>query len=95
MLDVRYSSKFKKDFKACVKRGCKMQLLQQVIDTLRIPAPLPSKNRAHNLTGNYAGYRECPIEPDWLLIYKHTYTNGHILSTTSLASLAGKGLLKK
>lgn len=72
MLDVRYSSKFKKDFKTCVKRGYKMALLQQVIDTLRIPAPLPQKNRDHNLGGNYSGYKECHIEPDWLLIYKQT-----------------------
>ena len=72
MLDVRYSSKFKKDFKTCVKRGYKMALLQQVIDTLRIPAPLPQKNRDHNLGGNYLGYKECHIEPDWLLIYKQT-----------------------
>ena len=70
MLDVRYSTKFKKDFKLCVKRGYKMPLLQQAIDTLRIPAPLPEKNKDHNLTGNYAGYRECHIAPDWLLIYK-------------------------
>ena len=41
MLNVRYSTRFKKDFKACVKRGYKMALLQQAIDTLRIPAPLP------------------------------------------------------
>lgn len=52
MLDVRYSTKFKKDFKTCVKRGYKMSLLQQAIDTLRIPAPLPAKNRDHNLSGN-------------------------------------------
>lgn len=70
MLDVRYSTKFKKDFKICVKRHCKMVLLQQVIDILRIPDTLPSQNVDHNLTGNYAGYRECHIEPDWLLIYR-------------------------
>lgn len=69
MLDVRYSTKFKKDFKTCVKRGYKMPLLQQAIDTLRIPAPLPQKNREHNLSGSFSGYRECHIEPDWLLIY--------------------------
>lgn len=45
MLDVRYSTKFKKDFNACVKRGCKMELLQQAIETLLIPAPLPEKIR--------------------------------------------------
>jgi len=59
MLNVRYSTRFKKDFKTCVKRGYKMALLQQVIDTLRIPAPLPAKNREHNLSGNFSGYREC------------------------------------
>ena len=72
MLNVRYSTRFKKDFKTCVKRGYKMSLLQQAIDTLRIPAQLPLKNKDHNLSGNYSGYRECHMEPDWLLIYKQT-----------------------
>ncbi|MCM1183650.1 MAG: type II toxin-antitoxin system YafQ family toxin [Roseburia sp.] len=53
MLNVRYSTRFKKDFKTCVKRGYKIALLQQVIDTLRIPAPLPTKNREHNLSGSF------------------------------------------
>lgn len=70
MLDVRYSTKFKKDFKTCVKRHYKMELLQQAIDILRIPDALPPKNRDHNLSGNYSKYRECHIEPDWLLIYR-------------------------
>lgn len=70
MLDVRYSTRFKKDFKLCVKRGYNILLLQQAIDTLRIPAPLPTKNKDHDLTGNYSGYRECHITSDWLLIYK-------------------------
>lgn len=70
MLNVRYSTKFKRDFKTCVKRGYKMPLLQHVIDILRIPDVLPSQNRDHNLSGNYSGYRECHIEPDWLLIYR-------------------------
>ena len=69
MLDVRYSSRFKKDFKVCVKRQYKLNLLQQVIDTLRIPEPLPVQNSDHDLSGNYSGYRECHISPDWLLIY--------------------------
>ena len=72
MLDVRYSSSFKKDFKACIKRGYKMELLQTAIDTLRIPEALLEKNKDHSLSGNYSGYRECHIEPDWLLIYRQT-----------------------
>ncbi len=70
MLDVRYSTKFKKDFKLCVKRGYDLALLQQVIDTLRIPDSLPPKNVDHSLSGQYSSYRECHISPDWLLIYK-------------------------
>lgn len=72
MLDVRFSSIFKKDFKTCAKRGYKMELLHAAIDTLRIPAALPEKNKDHQLTGNYSDYRECHIEPDWLLVYKQT-----------------------
>ncbi len=51
MLDVRYSAKFKKDFKTCAKRGYKMHLLQQAIDILCIPAPLPEKNRLMQIHG--------------------------------------------
>lgn len=89
MLDIRYSTRFKKDFKACVKRGYKMTLLQQVIDTLRIPDALPVKNRDHNLSGNYSGYRECHIEPDWLLIYKQTDTELRLDRTGTHADLFG------
>lgn len=69
MLDVKYSSRFKKDFKTCTKRGYDLRKLQTVIDTLRIPSPLPDGNRDHQLTGNYKACRECHISPDWLLIY--------------------------
>ena len=70
MLAVRYSTKFKKDFKNCVKRNYQISLLQQAIDILRIPDVLPVKNKDHSLSGNYTGYRECHIEPVWLLIYR-------------------------
>lgn len=89
MLNVRYSTRFKKDFKTCVKRGYQMPLLQQAIDTLRIPAPLPPKNKDHNLIGNYSGYRECHIEPDWLLIYKQTEDELRLDRTGTHADLFG------
>lgn len=89
MLDVRYSTQFKKDFKACVKRGYNMPLLQQIIDTLRIPAPLPVSNREHKLSGNYSSYKECHIAPDWLLIYKLTDTELKLDRTGTHADLFG------
>lgn len=70
MLDIKYSTRFKKDFKLCMKRNCNMTELQIVIDTLRIPDTLPTKNRNHFLSGSYSTYQECHIEPDWLLIYR-------------------------
>lgn len=72
MLTVRYSTRFRRDFKVCVKRRYDMELLQRAIDILRIPDQLPPKNRDHDLTGDYAGHRECHLSPDWLLIYKQS-----------------------
>lgn len=89
MLDVRYSTQFKKDFKACAKRGYKMPLLQRVIDTLRIPAALPVANRDHKLSGDYSEYKECHIALDWLLIYKQTDTELKLERTGTHADLFG------
>lgn len=70
MLDVRYSSKFNKDYKLIKKRGCNLDKLKKVVALLRDGIKLPPKYKDHALSGNYANFRECHIEPDWLLIYK-------------------------
>lgn len=51
------------------RRGYDMSLLNNIIDTLQQGKPLAEKHRNHQLTGNFAGYYECHIKPDWLLIY--------------------------
>lgn len=89
MLDVRYSTQFKKDFRTCVKRGYRMSLLQKAIDTLRIPAQLPAANKDHKLSGNYSGYRECHITSDWLLIYKQSDTELKLDRTGTHTDLFG------
>lgn len=70
MLKVRFLKSFEKDYKRIKKRGCDVAKLQHIIEMLRNCQPLPEKNNDHALSGNYIGYRECHIEPDWLLIYK-------------------------
>ena len=70
MLSIVYHSQFKKDYKLALKRGCKAELLTEVISLLAHEQPLPSKNKDHALTGNYKGFRECHIQPDGLLIYQ-------------------------
>jgi mRNA interferase YafQ len=70
MLGLHASTRFKKDLKLCQKQGKNIDLLKEIIDTLRIPESLPEKNRDHSLSGNYGFARECHIQPDWLLIYR-------------------------
>ncbi|MCD7847469.1 MAG: type II toxin-antitoxin system YafQ family toxin [Oscillospiraceae bacterium] len=70
MLNVVLSNHFKKDLKLASKRGCKLELLDEVINTLAEGKPLAEKHRDHNLTGEYIGFRECHIQPDWLLVYR-------------------------
>ena len=70
MLKVRYSSKFKKDFKLIIKRGYNISLFEEVLFLLREDVTLPEKYNDHPLKGDYSGHRECHISPDWLLIYK-------------------------
>lgn len=89
MLKLNTSTKFKRDFKLCIKRGCDTALLQAAIDTLRIPAPLPPKNKDHGLSGNHAGERECHISPDWLLIYRVDGEELYLVRIGSHADLFG------
>lgn len=70
MLDIRRSTQFKKDLKKVIKQGKNLQLLEDVIGKLQASEPLTQKNLDHPLVGNWKGYNECHINPDWLLIYK-------------------------
>lgn len=63
------TSKFKKDYRKAKKRGLSMGELQAVLDRLYAEQPLEERHRDHALSGNYIGFRECHIRPDWLLIY--------------------------
>ena len=64
------TTQFKKDIKKQRKRGKDLQRLKAVIESLIRLEALPPKNRDHALTGNWIGWRDCHLEPDWLLIYK-------------------------
>ena len=73
MLKPSYTTQFKKDYKLQLKRHQNLNLLDSIIKMLVKEELLPVNNRDHPLRGNYNGYRECHIEPDWLLIYKIEY----------------------
>lgn len=69
MLTLRPTSQYKKDRKRAIKRGLSMKLLDDVIQTLMEEKSLDPKHRDHALTGEYEGFRECHVQPDWLFIY--------------------------
>lgn len=70
MLKPVYAKQFNKDIKRSKKRGKDLEKLKDVICLLAEKKKLPVKNKDHKLTGNFHEYRECHIEPNWLLIYK-------------------------
>ena len=69
MLTLKTTARFRKDYKLMKKRGLNMALLEKTIQTLLEENTLPPRQRDHPLIGDYAGFRECHIQPDWLLLY--------------------------
>lgn len=69
-LTPRRTGQFKRDYKLMKRRGKEMEKLRGVMRKLADQQTLEPKHCDHPLVGNYAGRRECHVEPDWLLIYK-------------------------
>ena len=61
MYNIRPTTKFQKDLKRVKKRGFDISLLTDIIKKLAAGEPLPEKNRDHQLSGDYAGCRECHL----------------------------------
>ncbi|MDO4537982.1 MAG: type II toxin-antitoxin system YafQ family toxin [Coriobacteriales bacterium] len=72
MREIRHTSRFKKDYKAAVRRGSPKTNSGTAIDALANDRPLPERCRPHMLSGDWTGHWECHIRSDWLLIYKLT-----------------------
>lgn len=92
MMTLRTTTQFRRDYKLAKKRGLDLSLLETVIQTLLEEKQLDPKYRDHELTGTYAGFRECHIEPDWLLIYE---TDGKLLILTATRTGTHSDLFNK
>ena len=86
MLELQVATAFKKDLKKSKKQGKDIDLLEEVITNLQKELPLEKKFKDHNLIGNWRGYRECHLEPDWLLIYKVKSAKVKLLRLARLGS---------
>ena len=69
MYQVKFTTAYKKAYKLMKKRGLDISLLDEVVDLLRQGKQLEKRYHDHGLTGDLAGFRECHIKPDCLLIY--------------------------
>ena len=69
MLKIKFTSAYKKSYKLMKKRGLDISQLDNVVSMLASQQTLPDKYRDHALKGQFIRFRECHIQPDWLLIY--------------------------
>ena len=74
---IKPSATFKRELKKMKNQKKDLSLLQNIVNSLAAGEQLPEKYNDHELKGNYRGYRECHIQPDWLLIYQ--IDNGNLL----------------
>jgi mRNA interferase YafQ len=81
MYIVKSTTKFQRDLKRAEKRGYRIELLTAVVKKLAAGELLDQIYDDHPLKGQYKGYRECHITPDWLLIYKIEKENLILLLT--------------
>jgi mRNA interferase YafQ len=70
MFQFVYTNRFSKDVKLLKKRGFNLDLLKAAIVTLENHGELPTANKPHKLSGEYQGYWEAHLKPDWLIIWK-------------------------
>jgi mRNA interferase YafQ len=70
MKAIFQTSQFKKDFKRIKKQGKDLNKLEEVVSAIANSEALEERHRDHALSGNWAGSRDCHIEPDWILIYR-------------------------
>lgn len=70
MLTIESTKKFRRDLRRIIKQGLDITILDEVVEKLAREEKLDAKYKDHAMKGNWAGFRECHIAPDWLLVYK-------------------------
>ena len=87
MRELYRTTRFKKDWKQARKRHRDSDKLQVVLELLVAGEKLPERVRAHRLSGEWSGFWECHLEPDWLLIWMEDETAVTLVRTGSHADL--------
>ncbi len=87
MKPLRFGAAFRKDLKRITRRGYDRQILDTIVDGIRRGEALPAAVRAHPLKGEWRGFWECHVAPDWLLIYRVSDDNVFLARTGTHADL--------
>ena len=87
MLLIKRTSKFKNDYKRANKQNRDISKLKEIIVSLSNKEILDKKYRDHSLSGKLKKYRDCHIEPDWILIYQITDNELNLIRIGSHAEL--------
>ena len=90
MRQLHFTRSYRDDVKRLKTRGYDFARLTAVVQTLAAGGNLEAKFRDHPLKGNWKGWRECHITPDWLLIYLADRTNVTLTRTGTHADLFNK-----
>lgn len=85
MYELILTRNFKKSLKLARKRGLDIDLLENVVNMPQNNILLEKKYEDHSLKGKYRGFRECHIQPDWLLIY---FKEDDVLTLTLVDTVA-------
>jgi mRNA interferase YafQ len=80
-------AQFRRDVKLAKKRGKGMAKLREAILLPIEGDPLPPRYKDHPLAGDWKHFRDCHLEPDWLLIYKIVGEDLHLVRTGTHSGL--------
>ena len=69
---VHMTAAFRRDYKLAIRRGLPIEKLDEVIRQLAAGVTLDEQYHDHALSGNFIGFRECHVAPNWLLVYYYT-----------------------
>lgn len=88
-LGLRTTSRFNRDMKRAKRRNKDFDKLWGIVALLLADEPLPQRHRPHALSGDWASFLECHIEPDWLLIWCRSEEAVVLVRTGTHADLFG------
>ena len=87
MRNLISGAQFRRDVKLAKRRGRDTSKLRELISLLTEAGALPPGYRDHPLRGEWKHYRNCHLEPDWLLIYKIEGDNLYLVRTGTHSDL--------